>query len=279
MSSLDRSNYVQTIFLDRLKFAPVVGPPRVPIQVSEHIMDMLAGDGKTLGSCALTCSEWHPRARYHLLTSIRFIGDVHQTQDRLSSLRDYLDAHPDMTSRVRRCFLDVWDTGVSPQEAWSFLLLRFPALRSLVIAKDNQTHSCLHPTTYIRIKEHILLEELVLQDVRFGTSAEFARLLVALPRLKRLECNQVWLRNEEDTEVSAFTARRFKNKGQMLSRLEVRQCFRRCWCLLGDSFCLCQIVNDTHASIVRVLLSMFLSTLEILHLQPGCYDEAGMSSS
>ena len=227
MSSLDRSTQVQTIFFrhDRLKFAPVVGPPRVPIQVAEHIMDMLAGDVKTLRSCALTCSEWRPRAQYHLQTSIHFIGDANSSPDRLSSLRDYLDAHRDMTSRVRRCFLDVYGTSVSPQEAWNFLLLRFRALRSLVIARDTG-NSCLHPTTYTRIKSHILLEELILQHVSFGTTAEFARLLVALPRLKRLGCDGVELQSEEDTEISASTVRRFKNKGQMLSRLEVRQCFK-----------------------------------------------------
>ena len=235
MSSLDGSTHVQTIFLDRLKYTPVVGPPRVPIQVAERIMDMLVGDVETLRSCALTCSEWHPRARYHLLTSILFIGDFHQTRDRLSSLRDYLDANPDMTSRVHRCFLHRKDMGISPQEAWNFLLLRFPALRSLVIACDYMTHSCLHPTTYTRIKAHILLEELVLQVVKFCTSAEFARLLVALPRLKRLECSHVSLTDLEDDEISASTVRRFKNKGQMLSRLEVCQYFRcrRCRCLLG----------------------------------------------
>ena len=191
-------------------------------------MDMLAGDVETLCSCALTCSEWHPRARYHLLTSIWFICDFrwHPTQDRLSSLRDYLDAHPTTISRVHQCFLHVKRTGLSHQEAWNFLLLRLPALRCFVITQDNKTHSCLHPTTYTRIKAHILLEELALQDVRFCTSAEFARLLVALPRLKRLECANVGLSNKEDLEIGASTARRFENKGQMLSRLEVRQCFR-----------------------------------------------------
>ena len=47
---------------------------------------------------------------------------------------------------------------------------------------------------------------------------------------------------------------------------------------LGDSFCLRQI-GSMDVSIVRILISMFLSTLEILHLRPIHSDEAGMSSS
>ena len=68
----------------------------LPIDVQETVIDESADDVDTLRQCALTCRDWLPRSRFHLLSAICI-----STQEDIYSFCDYLDAHPERRSLVR----------------------------------------------------------------------------------------------------------------------------------------------------------------------------------
>ncbi|TFK81263.1 hypothetical protein K466DRAFT_448621, partial [Polyporus arcularius HHB13444] len=160
----------------------------IPLEVAENIVDQLGEDVRSLRSCALTCRGWNRHARYHLVASIL----VHSRED-LHSIHDYFASNPRMASFVRslsmspgsgdkkpRCLLEVLPVD---------LLKLLPDLRRYCIvgAGRHSLHPiAFHSTTFIRIKTYLHVEELHLQALKFRTSAELARVLIALPRLQRL---------------------------------------------------------------------------------------------
>ncbi|RDX40401.1 hypothetical protein OH76DRAFT_1304203, partial [Lentinus brumalis] len=70
--------------------------PNVPLEVEENVIDQLSRDVKSLRSCALTCHGWLPRARYHLVASIRV-----RSREDLYSICDYFSFNPRMATLVR----------------------------------------------------------------------------------------------------------------------------------------------------------------------------------
>lgn len=191
--------------------------PCFPLEVAEHIIDHLNCHVDSLRNCALTCGAWLPRARYHLVESIR-IGSTEE----FSPVLDYFDAHPRMTRFVKQ--ISIGDS--IPLEAVSVgFLMRFPNLRSCKIrGKLWAPPICFHPTTLVRVKRHLLLEKLCLQCLDFQSKGELARLISALPHLQHLECTDVRLRSEP---TSAFPADVwYRGKCRMLSHVTVRCNFK-----------------------------------------------------
>ncbi len=190
--------------------------PYIPLEVAESIIDQLGGQGgfDSLRSCALTCRGWNRHARYHLVAAIRI-----QSREDLYSIRDYFASNPRLASLVRslsmsptwvekRCHLEVLPVD---------LLNRLPDIQRYSIVGPYQADNFVsfHATTLMHIKTYLHVEELYLENLKFRTRAELARVLIALPRLRRLEYRNLSVQMET-TDTS-----RFRDKCNMLSEVTV----------------------------------------------------------
>ncbi|KAI0696136.1 hypothetical protein C8T65DRAFT_729730 [Cerioporus squamosus] len=219
--------------------------PDVPLEVAENVIDQLSRDIESLRSCALTCHGWLPRARYHLVASIRV-----RSREDLYSICDYFRFNPRMATLVR-------NLSVSPEEDEEALLLletipvallsRLPKLRSYgILGAYELTVRAIsfHATTLIHIKTCLHVEELTLQLLSFRTTAELARLLIALPQLRRLDCTRLRFPDESKTTGGAVTGiTRFRDKCKCLSDVTI---------------------ENSNLLAVRLITQMSLSSLEFL---------------
>ncbi|TFK78469.1 hypothetical protein K466DRAFT_449540, partial [Polyporus arcularius HHB13444] len=159
----------------------------IPLEVAENIIDQLSEDVDSLRSCALTCRGWDRHARYHLMASICI-----QSRDDLYSIRDYFASNPRMSRFVRSLSMSPATTDKNPRFLLEVLpvdvLERLPNLQRYCIAGHGDAIS-FHTTTLFHVKAYLLVEELKLESLQFRTSMDLARVLCALPRLRRLECN------------------------------------------------------------------------------------------
>ncbi|KAJ6512689.1 hypothetical protein C8R45DRAFT_325385 [Mycena sanguinolenta] len=58
--------------------------PRIPVELLEQIMDTLYADRKTVGACGLVSTEWVPRSRHILFSTVDlFASDSHRFQELL----------------------------------------------------------------------------------------------------------------------------------------------------------------------------------------------------
>ncbi len=200
-------------------------PHRVPLEVAENIIDALGAsrDANSLRNCALTCRGWHPRARYHLMASICI-----RSREDLSSILDYFDSTPDIAGAV-------WSLALYPEDHEHSLFLRgaipialfsrFPNLRSYRInghafANHSIPPISFYPNSLVGLKA-FLLEELSLTDVVFRTGTELARLLIALCRLRRLDCKDVSFKDQSNPVTSATHLARLRNRCSTLLELSV----------------------------------------------------------
>ncbi len=205
--------------------------PYIPQEVAENIIDEFSRDIRSLSHCALTCQRWHPRARYHLMTSIRV-----QSREDLFSIRDYISSNPWMSSAVRSLYISPGYTeskALSLLEAVSVLLLsRLPNLRSFGMrhsasmslnTRVSGMPLSFHAHALIWIRTYLHVEELSLGPVRFRTGGELARFLVALPRLQRLECTSLPIVDQKNPWVSSNGMTRLRDSCRRLSEVTVRR--------------------------------------------------------
>lgn len=52
----------------------LIGPPRLPVELTDRIIDFCHDNKKTLSNCSLTHSSWLPASRFHLFRSITLFG-------------------------------------------------------------------------------------------------------------------------------------------------------------------------------------------------------------
>ncbi|TFK85322.1 hypothetical protein K466DRAFT_494989 [Polyporus arcularius HHB13444] len=191
--------------------------PYIPLEVAENIIDQLGEDVRSLRSCALTCRGWNRPARYHLVASI-----LVQSREDLYSIYDYFASNPRMASFVRSLSMSPVSGDKKPGCLLEVipvdLLKLLPGLRRYCIVGLRFYYSdriALHATTFIHIKTYLHVEELYLQALRFRTGAELARVLIALPRLQRLEYRSV------NVDITTADTSRFRDKCNMLSEVTV----------------------------------------------------------
>ncbi len=191
--------------------------PYIPLEVAENIIDQYGEDVRLLRSCALTCRGWNRHARYHLVASIRV-----QSREDLYSIHDYFASHPRMASFVRSlsmspvpedkkpgCLLEVLPVDLLK------LLPDIRRYRIVGVGWNAFERIAFHDTTFIHIKTYLHVEELHLENLIFRTSAELARVLIALPRLQRLEYGRV------KVDIKTADTSRFRDKCNMLSEVTV----------------------------------------------------------
>lgn len=180
----------------------------VPLEVAEGIIDQLHRDIRSLRNYALTCRGWLPRARYHLMKSIRI-----RSRDDLFSIYDYLRLHPDIARSVRRLSVGSAETDYSSffieAAVPVFLLRRLPNLETYQIYGRGQdglhkpAYIYIHRTTLTAARYSVFLEELCLYDLVFPTDAEVVRLLMALSCLRCLKCSNVSIKNSRSLTVDS----------------------------------------------------------------------------
>ncbi|TFK81424.1 hypothetical protein K466DRAFT_502144 [Polyporus arcularius HHB13444] len=200
--------------------------PYIPLEVAENIIDQLSRDVRSLRSCALTCRGWHLHARYLLMTSIRV-----RSREDLLSICDHIASIPRMARFVRSISVlpaHNENSGASLTETIPVdLLKRLPnlhsySLRDAASSRPDAIAMSLHPTILICFRTYLHVQELGLGPLKFCTGAELARLLVALPRLQRLECTDLQFVDRRNIWGATAGATRFRDGCNGLSEVTVR---------------------------------------------------------
>ncbi len=191
--------------------------PYILLDVAEKIIDQLNGDNPSLRSCTLTSRGWHPRARYHLMASIRI-----RSREDLSSIYDYFCCNPLLAGVVRNLSIAPDESESNPlfllQAIPVFLLSRLPNIRRYSIGhRFLHTGIALHNSTLKCINTYLHVEELGLGPLSLRTLPELARLFIALPQA-RLGCTDLNIRPPSAT--TAVGTNRFRDRCR-LSEVDV----------------------------------------------------------
>ncbi|TBU23201.1 hypothetical protein BD311DRAFT_94547 [Dichomitus squalens] len=171
--------------------------PSLPTETEENIIDLLWDDVHALRSCSLTCRAWLPRSRLHLLYAI-----ILRNREHLIALQDILEKYP-----ARRLLVHSVTTAPKPRKSSPrslievFLLALLMQLSNLRCWKISQTTTkvikrrealSFHRTTLTRLR-YSSIDELHLTSIRLASCTEFIRLILALPRLRKLYCDDLHL--------------------------------------------------------------------------------------
>ncbi|PIL33802.1 hypothetical protein GSI_04427 [Ganoderma sinense ZZ0214-1] len=188
---------------------------RLSIEVSEAVIDQASDNASTLRHLSLTCTEFLPRARYHLFLSI-----VIQTMAQMLSSRDFLDAHPWLPPVVHR----VAGLLIPLREDYSkdgskkpihlldvvpvHLLIRFPNLRVWTMASGSPLGLSLHRSA-LRCYRHYgsRIHYLHLLDACFEGMSDFAGLISAFTSIHTLACSSITFRKADENDSSQVTLR------------------------------------------------------------------------
>ena len=73
----------------------LVGSPRLPVELTDRIIDFCHDDKKTLSNCTLTHPSWLPASRFHLFHTITLFGG----QDRATQFEFIIPGRPSTLSR------------------------------------------------------------------------------------------------------------------------------------------------------------------------------------
>ena len=69
--------------------------PRLPLEISDYIVDLLHGQRQALKNCCLVSKSWVPRARNHLFGGVTF--------DSLIDLKAWKETFPDPLNSPAHC--------------------------------------------------------------------------------------------------------------------------------------------------------------------------------
>ena len=176
----------------------------LPLEVIEHILDLLHGNVDALRQFALTCCALCIRARYHIFYAIR----LRATQQDLDSLCEIFNVNPHLRSHVRVVTLHfpfrlLPDNSLLVGAFPARLLSQLPRLCHWKLSTDAIKSSELPPsrtmsfhwTTITFLKTMKLLQRLDMKGLKFTSNVELARLLTSLPLLQDLRCSHISLRN------------------------------------------------------------------------------------
>ena len=164
-------------------------------ETEENIIDHLWDDVQALRSCSLTCRAWLPRSRFHLLYAIRIYD-----RKQLDALYDTFERYPQrrllvhsVTTAPKRL---KGDPGPVIEVFPLALLSQSPNLRcwkidqtTTKVVKQREMLS-FHPTTFTRLRCSSI-DELHLTSLRFKSDTELLRLVLALPLLRKLLCDDL----------------------------------------------------------------------------------------
>ena len=191
---------------------------KFPVDVQEHVIDQFADDTLSLRNCALTCRAWHPRSRYYLVSSIQV-----RTRDDYDSLCEFFGQHHNLSRLVESLTVNPSSKEPHPRSltevALIGLLRQLPNLRRYRLVHEYIDTSALapyqatfHPRTLIHLKTYLKAETLHLGPLKLSSFEELGRLVIALPRLRGLECRGLIF----GRQTSNFQPSRFGNKTNLI---------------------------------------------------------------
>lgn len=118
--------------------------------------------------------------------------------------------YPAETEKNHQCLLDALPVD---------LLKRLPYLQRYrivgTVAWNSFAPISFHATMLIHIKTYLHIEELYLGLLKFRTTAELARVVIALPQLRRLKLGNLRV------DLKTTDTSRFRDKCNMLSEVKV----------------------------------------------------------
>lgn len=114
---------------------------RVPLEISDMIIDFCHGDKRTLRSCALVCRSWSAAAQYHILYSTRLTAEPKKGGYAVQ-LRPLL-APPNCT-RIRELALTPGPSRYSPLSE-----LKMDVLLSVLTSLQRLRSLCLSETGFV----------------------------------------------------------------------------------------------------------------------------------
>ncbi|KAH9948639.1 hypothetical protein B0H21DRAFT_220272 [Amylocystis lapponica] len=186
-----------------------LGPLAIfPIEVAERIIDASCYTGRyfrhrdhaTLRACALTCSSWLPRSRYHIFYTVTLT-----TRAKLMAFAKLLTTKPHLDALVHELRIPCTDrlgrrVGVQPLFSFpavlarkltevTYLSLEGPWMLSWFTLQDRLVTP--FPPTFWAISEMMSITELYLVDIAFGSVGDLASLVCAIPHLCTLRCTNV----------------------------------------------------------------------------------------
>ena len=157
-------------------------------EVVVGIIDQLQDDIQALRNCALTCRQFRPRSRFHVLTRIRL-----NRKDQLESLYELLDRESFLGGFIRSVAISLLDVVPLP------LLARLPNLSHLRLIGVNPEinpprNISLHSSTLLCCRQFgTRIRTLSLHHVYFANTMAFTRLLLALQNIRCISCHSVYI--------------------------------------------------------------------------------------
>ena len=190
---------------------------QLPIDVLEGVIDQACDNPTSLRHLSLTCTEFLPRARYHLFTGI-----VIRTMEQMLSSRDFLDARPWLLPLVREVTLSssvyrntnledrAEQTAQLLHVVPTYLFTHFPNLRVWRIHGEmgypRENWVTFHRSTlryYNICSSHI--HHLELCNIQFKRMSDFARLVSAFTSIHTLTCTYIQLPEADSSQNTLRT--------------------------------------------------------------------------
>ncbi|KAM5530806.1 hypothetical protein V8D89_015547 [Ganoderma adspersum] len=179
---------------------------RVPVELSDYIIDFLHDDPQTLRACASTCNAWAPASRFHLFATVS-LNSANST----TTFRRLLGSSPDLGLYVHDLAAAKLSHVVTPsgpgevpeepepaQNTLPPILARCPSLHTLSLA-----HADLKCFPDIRALVHPSVSALTLSYCQFTDLADVADLVSSFPSLAFLSLSGLTWKDEARTIAPA----------------------------------------------------------------------------
>ena len=172
---------------------------RVPVEISDYIIDFLHDDPQTLRACASTCHAWAPASRFHLFATVS-LNSANST----TTFRRLLGRSPDLSLYVHDLAAAKLTHVVTPsgpgevpeepepaQNTLPPILTHCPGLHTLSLA-----HADLKCFPDIRALAHPSVSALTLSYCQFTDLADVADLVSSFPSLASLSLSGLTWKDE-----------------------------------------------------------------------------------
>ncbi|PCH41667.1 hypothetical protein WOLCODRAFT_24910 [Wolfiporia cocos MD-104 SS10] len=195
----------------RHRFLPVLNPighglhphqatSRVPIEVWEHIINMLRDEPRALMACELVCKRWSKKCQYLLrrLTSMSILRNREEVVLWAKTIHA-MHRHGNRVSRVHiRGSTEAAAKGRSLAHLGTFTAMLagcLPSLRELFIKYGDWRAGAIPEAIFLHLTTFRAVTDLRLLDVTFPSITIFGRVVCALSNLRELKLENVSFTN------------------------------------------------------------------------------------
>ena len=200
------------------------GPPRLPVELTDRIIDFCHNDKRTLSNCALTHSSWLAASRFHLFHAITTTG-VYQRTERAVQLKSilrrklfaFLHERPSILPYIRIVKIELSpdsDGGLRLENAvhLAHTIRRFCSGERLPVPAVHVNLSQSSQFAFIPDLGHALrpfspvsdiVTQVRLSGVTFSHPNDIWPFLSSFPRLRFLELESVGFKNSRESSFPA----------------------------------------------------------------------------